>query len=153
VIVLAFDQALDVTGWAAGSSEKASLCGRIITKPRRFDDLGMRFLRLERGIKDLIAQFHPGLIVLEEHRAHSSIQAAQVLGASSAIIMKCAKEANIPYAAVGVKTLKKFYTGTGSASKALMYAVARKRNPHLTIVDDNEADALGILAWGFSQLP
>ena len=151
-IVLAFDQATHM-GWAAGSPNSPIDCGTIDSSPKRFDSLGARFMRAEQGIKSLLAKFKPALVVFEEHRAHSSVQAAQVLGAYTALIMKCCEQAGVPYMGVGVKVLKKHGTGTGNATKELMIAAARKRFPSLTIRTDDEADAAHMMRWGWEQLP
>lgn len=150
--VLAFDQAFKNTGWALGTAEGPLACGLISVCPRRFDSLGARFLRFERGIRDLLLKHQPALVVFEEHRAHTGLQAAQVLGACTAILMKCCDEAGVTYMSVPVPTLKKFATGTSTASKALMVAVAKKKYPTMNIADDNVADAIHMMAWGTAQL-
>jgi Holliday junction resolvasome RuvABC endonuclease subunit len=124
----------------------------IVVSPRRFDSLGARFLRFEKGIRELLQTHRPALVVFEEHRAHAGVQAAQVLGACSAILMKCCDEVGVTYMAVPVITLKKHATGTHRASKELMVAVARKKYPTMHVPDDNVADALHIMAWGLDQL-
>lgn len=151
-VVLAFDQAFQLTGWAAGTVAGPLACGRLDLRPRRFDSLGGRFLRFEKSVRELVQTHRPALIVFEEHRAHAGIQAAQVLGAVTALVMKCADEAGIDYAAVPVATLKKHATGTPRASKALMVAAARKKFPSMNIPDDNVADALHLLRWGVELL-
>jgi Holliday junction resolvasome RuvABC endonuclease subunit len=88
--VLAFDQAFQNTGWAVGTSDGPVACGLIVVSPRRFDSLGARFLRFEKGIRELLQTHRPALVVFEEHRAHAGVQAAQVLGACSAILMMVA---------------------------------------------------------------
>ncbi|MCX8511033.1 MAG: hypothetical protein ORN83_04675, partial [Chthoniobacteraceae bacterium] len=82
----------------------------------------------------------------------AGVQAAQVLGACAAILMKCCDEEGVTYMAVPVTTLKKHATGTHRASKELMVAVARKKYPTMHVPDDNVADALHMMSWGLSQL-
>lgn len=150
-VVIGFDQAT-LMGWAVGTSEGAIACGTINTTPRRFDSMGARFLRAEKGISDLLTKYKPALAVLEEHRAHSSVQAAQILGAYAVTVMTCCERAGVPYMAVPVLTLKKFASGCAHASKDLMVAAARKRFPNLTINSDDEADAAHMMWWGLAQL-
>lgn len=149
--VLAFDQAFRNTGWAAGTAAGPIACGLIVVSPRRFDSLGSRYLRFEKGVRELITKYKPDLVVFEEHRSHSGVQAAQVLGACTAILMKCCDEVGATYMAVPVLTLKKHATGTHRASKELMVAVAKKKYPTMNVVDDNVADALHMMAWGTNQ--
>lgn len=152
-VVLAFDQAFAFTGWAVGTSDgKAVKCGLLDTSGRRFDSLGMRFMKFEKGIAALVDEHKPALVVFEEHRSHRGVQAAQTLGAVTALIMKVCEERDIKYTAVPVTTLKKHATGHHAASKALMVAVARKRFPTMNVEDDNVADALHMMKWGAEQL-
>lgn len=151
--VLAFDQALGKMGYAFGTTESGPVAaGLVDTRPRRFDSLGMRYIRFEKAVRDLIAKYQPTLIVFEEHRMHQGIIAAQVLGSCAAIIMKCAAEANVPHTTVLPNILKKHATGHHRASKELMVAVARKKYPTMTVLDDNVADALHMMRWGLDQL-
>lgn len=150
--VLAFDQAFQLTGWAVGTADGPLACGLVDSSPRRFDSLGARFLRFEKRVRELLLEHQPKLVVFEEHRAHSGLQAAQVLGAVTALIMKCCDEIGVPYMAVPVPTLKKHATGTMRASKELMYAVALKKFPTMQVIDDNVADALHMMKWGTTQL-
>jgi Holliday junction resolvasome RuvABC endonuclease subunit len=142
--VLAFDQASVSTGWCFGTKSGLTECGRINITPRRFDSIGIRFLRLDREVTALIKKFQPTLLALEEHRAHSSVISAQMLGAASAVIMKCAEEHGLHYASFPVARIKKFGSGSHNASKALMLASARKKYPHLHIENDDVADAVAI---------
>jgi Holliday junction resolvasome RuvABC endonuclease subunit len=152
--VLAFDQAFGLTGWAVFRDGKAVACGRIDTRPKRFESLGARFLMFEREVRALFEEHKPDFVAFEEHRAHSGLIAAQVLGSVTSIVMKVAAEAGVDYAAVPVRTLKKHAVGTGFASKDLMFAAAYKKYAHLRddIADDNVADALHIGAWGSDQI-
>lgn len=151
-VVIGFDQAFKNTGWAAGTADGPVACGLISVAPRRFDSLGARFVRFERGVRDVLSKHKPALVIFEEHRAHAGLQAAQVLGACAALIMKVCDEMGVEYMAVPVPTLKKHATGTPRASKELMVAVARKKFPTMTIADDNVADAIHMMQWGIDQL-
>jgi Holliday junction resolvasome RuvABC endonuclease subunit len=150
--VLAFDQASNYSGWALGKNNSVIECGTIDTSPRRFDSIGSRFLRLSKAVRELIEDHRPDLIVIEEHRRHSSTQAAQMLGGAAALVLSLAEEHNVPAMAVPVMTLKRFWTGTGNASKELMLAVARKKCDRVTVKNDDEADACAMAMWGFSQI-
>ena len=150
--VLAIDQALDNSGWAFGSAGVCSACGLIKNPAGRFTDLGGRFLRFEIEVEKLIEIYQPQVISFESHRKHSGVQAAQVLGAVSAIVMKCAKARNIPSYGIEVGVHKKIFTGTARASKDLSLAVARKRYPNLIIPTDDVSDSIGILHATFDLL-
>lgn len=55
---------------------------------------------------------------------------------------------SIPVALVNVATLKVFATGKGRADKHLMTREALHRYPAISVRNDNEADALWLLAMG-----
>jgi hypothetical protein len=55
------------------------------------------------------------------------------------------EERGIPYEAVPVGTLKKFWTGKGNASKGEMIEAARERG--FEPASDNEADAIAGWHW------
>ena len=150
--VLALDQAFEKTGWAFGSAGVCLACGLIKNPASRFTDMGGRFLRFELELEKLIAAHKPQVISFEAHRSHKGVQAAQVLGAVSAIVMKCAKAHNIPSYGIEVGIHKKIFTGTARASKELSLAVARKRYPNLSIPNDDVADAVSILHATFDLL-
>lgn len=150
-VVLGLDQATKM-GWAIGTAETAFACGLIDTTPRRFDSYGSRYLRVEKEVTRLLVEHKPTLVVFEEHRRHNSTQAAQVLGAITAIVAKCCEQEHVDYFGIPVLTLKKHFTGSATASKALMLAVARKKFPHLLIPDDNVADALSMYHYGVTKI-
>ena len=59
---------------------------------------------------------------------------------------------NVPILSVHTATLKKWATGSGKASKEQMIVEARKFKPDLDKDDDDQADAIHVARWGFSQL-
>ncbi|MFH5231904.1 hypothetical protein [Antrihabitans spumae] len=58
----------------------------------------------------------------------------------------------IPVVTVASKTVKKWATGSGDASKAEMVAAMRELWPAALIRNDNEADALALATMGAMQL-
>jgi len=151
--VLAIDQASEKSGYAFGDTTSGlTSVGLIHVKPSRFSDLGSRFFDFEKKLKALLAEHKPECVCFEEHRCHSGVQAAQVLGAITGIVMKVAKEAGCSYRGAPVSSHKKALTGCARASKELTTAVARKRWPGLVIVDDNVADAVSIWTWARKEI-
>ena len=144
-MILALDQA-SLCGWAAGNDTVVA-CGLIDSNPRRFESQGMRFVKFERELVKLIERFNPSLVVFEEHRAHTGVQAAQILGAYAASIMRICDERNINYTAAPVVAHKRGFTGTTRASKELTLAVAKKKFPDIKIASHDTADACSIWWW------
>lgn len=140
-------------GWAVGETPWRLIgCGLIRTKPGRFESQGFRFLSAERELKKLIETHKPDLVAFEELRAHSGVQAAQVLGTYMAIVMKVAEECNIPYCGLPVGAIKKHATGNHAASKELMIKAARLLWPQATIPTSDVADALHIMRLGLHKI-
>lgn len=149
-MILALDQA-SLCGWAAGADTLVA-CGLIDSTPRRFESQGMRFVKFERELVRLLDTHKPTLVVIEEHRAHTGVQAAQVLGAYAASVMRLCDERNINYTAAPVIAHKRAFTGTPRASKELTLAVAKKKFPALGIESFDIADACSIWWWAKHKL-
>jgi hypothetical protein len=82
-------------------------------------------------------------VVFEKVMNHASMFAAHVYSGFAAILTSICEKLKIPYSGFGVKTIKKFITGHGNASKAEAINAA-KISDHQP-VDDNEADPLALL--------
>ena len=134
------------TGWALRGSDGHVTSGSESFRPQRFEGGGMRFLRFKRWLTELKA-VTSGIDALhfEEVRRHVSTDAAHAYGGFLATLTAWCEHHQIPYQGVPVGTIKKHATGKGNASKDEMVASARARGH--TPVDDNEADALGLLDW------
>lgn len=138
------------TGWAVRTGDGQVISGTVSFRPGRFEGGGMRFLRFHGWLEELAsASAAPAAVYFEEVRRHAGVDAAHVYGGLMATLTAWCEQRAIPYAGVPVGTIKKHATGKGNADKAAMVAAARARgfNP----VDDNEADALALLAWALEQ--
>ena len=150
--ILALDLAT-LTGWAVRDRRGIIICGTQSFKPQRFEGGGMRFLRFQRWLNELIS---PGrsanlvdFIVFEEVRRHLGVDAAHVYGGFMAQLTATCEQRNIPYEGVPVGTIKRHATGKGNASKGLVIAAMRALGHDPS--DDNEADALALLHWAIEQ--
>ncbi|WP_201445660.1 hypothetical protein [Belnapia sp. F-4-1] len=107
---------------------------------------GAKFLELSR----LLAQLETlcgeiDLLVLEKVMSQSGTVAAQVYGGFLATIAAWCDTRGISYVGVPVGTIKKFATGHGNASKAMMMEFARSKG--VSVKDHNQADAIALLFW------
>lgn len=129
------------TGWAMGPLN-ASECisGTESFALGRFDGGGMRFLRFERWLGEVLRTVNR--VAYEEVRRHMGVDAAHVYGGMQAMLTKACEQRSIPYEGIPVGTIKKSLTGKGNANKALMLAKARELG--YAPVDDNEADAIAL---------
>ncbi len=138
------------TGWALAGHDGHITSGSESFKPQRFEGGGMRFLRFRRWLTELKACTDPlEWVVFEEVRRHAGVDAAHAYGGFLGQLTAWCEHHSIPYQGVPVGTIKKHATGKGNAGKDAMIAAARERgfNP----ADDNEADAIALLAWAQAQ--
>jgi len=145
-MILALDLGT-TTGWAVHEGGTVT-SGSQSFKPRRFEGGGMRFLHFKRWL-DAIDASDSGIdaVYFEEVRRHAGVDAAHAYGGFLAHLTAwCeAQLPPIPYEGVPVGTIKKAATGKGNASKQDMIAAAERRG--FAPADDNEADALALLAF------
>lgn len=149
--IIALDPATKM-GWAHNAS-KSIKHGSEDFSNSKWDSSGTKFLKFRSWLKgkfDLFPSDKKILVVYESVESHSSTYAAHCYGGWVAIMQELSEEyKNIEYTGAPVKTIKKFWTGKGTASKTDMIRVAREQgfNPK----DDNAADAIAILHWGIDQ--
>lgn len=114
---------------------------------RKGDGAGMRYIRLQKLLARLLGEFDIYEVAFEEVRGHKGVHAAHVYGGIVAIITTWCEDNDIPYFGVPVGTIKKFATGYGNANKDAMVEAARRTFEHVSVDDDNQADALWILRY------
>ena len=78
----------------------------------------------------------------------SNLAARAYCGLLAVLELWCAAN-NIPLYGIGVGTIKKHATGRGNAKKPEMIAAAKARG--IAAKDDNEADAVALLAYALEQ--
>lgn len=139
--VLALDLGT-TTGWAFGN-RGIFLSGAWNLKGGRFEGGGMRFLRFKGFLDDMLKNGKVSKLVYEEVRRHAGTDAAHVYGGLQGVVTSWAEENGIPYEAVPVGSIKKFWTGKGNANKEAMVAECKRRS--IDVSDDNEADAVALL--------
>lgn len=110
---------------------------------RRGDGAGMRYLRFERLLRELLGAYE-GPVAYELVAGHKGTEAAQIYGGIVAHITRVCEELGRPYAGIPVATIKRHATGKGNANKEAMIDRARARWGLETCPgnDDNQADAL-----------
>jgi len=146
--ILAIDPATQL-GWAYINTESKlkATHGSESFHNNKWDGAGMRFHKF-----NLFLHQYPtvDLIVYEAVENHTSTYAAHAYGGWIAVLQKFGEANEIKYTGVPVQTIKKFWTGKGSAKKDDMIHEARVRgyNP----ADDNAADALAILHYSMEHL-
>ena len=151
--ILAIDPAT-LCGWAAW--DDVEVCSGVWNlKPGRGETPGVRFLRFEACLR--LAMMEPPRIVAWE-QSHQQGNASAVYNGLKAIMQKQVAKwvrcHDVDVLTCNNTTLKKWSTGSGRASKEDMIqaAMARYCEYTLHLLDDNEADALLLLAWAREQV-
>jgi len=142
-------------GWALKHNNRIH-SGVFKLAPSRFDSYDQRFLTFNKCLKHLLAKHFKNAdlkklqVFYEEVRQSQAPDAAHMYGGYKTVLTCFCLEHGISYKGVGVKTIKKFITGTGSAGKEKVMDSVRKLGHYPE--DDNEADALSILYYGLDYL-
>ncbi|WP_353275765.1 crossover junction endodeoxyribonuclease RuvC [Wolbachia endosymbiont (group A) of Pipizella viduata] len=109
----------------------------------RFSGGGMTFLKFRSWLNSMKKKF--GTVYFEEVRRHLGTDAAHCYGGFLAHLTAWCEESNIPYQGVPVKTIKRFITGKGNASKGEVIEAVKGKG--FFPQDDNEADALALMFY------
>lgn len=148
VVVLALDLGTKL-GWAVRARDGKVWHGTEVFTPRKNWTPGQRWLRARSFLTDLIVRHQATVIAYEDVKRHMGTDAAHAYGAFLCIVQMVADSHRATLQPVGVKTIKKFWTGNGNADKDAMKAQATVRG--FKPDTDNDADALAILHWAVDQ--
>lgn len=139
--VLGLDLSLTRTGWATAD-------GYGVLVPPKGKDRGLPRLQ---WIRDAVLELAAGvdLVAVEGYSFGSRNSHAHALGELGGVVRLALYEAGAVIAAVPPAVLKKYATGRGNAPKGEVLAAAIRRLGYAGH-DDNEADALWLLAAAWS---
>jgi Holliday junction resolvasome RuvABC endonuclease subunit len=127
------------TGWAADGESRVE-SGVQTFELKRGESPGMRFIRFNAWLVEVIGLTHPDLVVYEMAHLRGGAATDLLVGMTTRVAEACAR-IGIECSWLHSVQVKKIVAGTGKATKDDMISVARKlfgRVPE----DDNEADAL-----------
>lgn len=147
-MILALDLGSTITGFAIGEAFAIHASGYWHIKCSRYDDIGMRPLRLKRSLERMHMLWPITEIAYEAIKFSSTTYSSQMWGMMSGAMFIFAKERNLPYAGVDIGAWKKQSCGRGNASKEdVRKAVNRITGKRIDCQD--EADAVAILLYRF----
>jgi len=133
------------TGWAT-LSNGGLYSGVQDFSLRRGESGGIRFLRFDTWLEELIQRSKPNVIVYEQPH-HRGGSATEICVGLVTHLQRIAAAHGIEYTSCHTATLKKFATGSGNAGKQEMLQAAEKTWPEQQIETHDQADALWLLAW------
>jgi len=152
VRIIGIDPGLNVTGYGLietfNAQIKLSEAG-IIRLPRsNGDNLPERLRALFEELRQLLVEFHPQTMCLEEVYSHAFYpQTAILMSHARGVICLAARLAGVPVKSLSAKRIKQSVTGNGNASKlqvqrAVRHFFSLERTPHPPDVADALAAAL-----------
>ena len=150
--IIGIDPGLNVTGYAVvewrASKVKLLEAGVIRLGRSRADNLGRRLESLFESVREVIDEFHPQAMCLEDLYSHTAYPRTSILmGHARGVICLAAQRAKIPVVNLPAKRIKQSVTGNGNASKtqvqrAVQHYFSLTRLPHPPDVADALATAL-----------
>lgn len=149
--ILALDTGT-VTGWALKSEELGYFTGaQDFAHDAKRESPGMRFLRFVKWLSMMVEEYQIKLVVYEMAHHRGGAPTVVGVGFMTHVLSTCAN-LGVEHQSVHSGTLKKFATGKGNANKDEMRAALPTRWPGRNPADDNECDALWLLAYAEDRL-
>jgi Holliday junction resolvasome RuvABC endonuclease subunit len=136
------------TGWAVYQDGRI-YSGAVDLRPRRGDSPGMRMLYLRSFLNTHLVP--PDLVVYERPHLRGGHAAAVLSHLEGELLSWCAT-LNLTHHAVHSGTLKKFASGSGTASKEEMVRLASLAVER-EVLSDDEADAIHLVRYALDMLP
>jgi len=150
--VIGIDPGLNITGYGVvvslGSEIKLVEAGLIRLPASKGENLPARLEALFRDLQQVIKEFSPQAMCLEEVYSHADYpRTAILMGHARGVICLAAKLEGIPVLSFSAKRVKQSVTGNGNASKlqvqrAVQHYFSLDRTPHPPDVADALAVAL-----------
>lgn len=150
--VLAIDPAT-ASGWAF-SYQKKIIFGEFLIKKKGKDPIGLKWVIYEDWLNELFDRLDDLSTITN---VVYEMPVTRFAGATihhsklACLIEKISAERNVPFSAIDPKTLKKFITGNGIASKELVMENIEKFHGY-SGGNDDIADAIGILICKMCRL-
>ncbi len=153
--ILALDCATK-TGWAICEGGKIIESGVQEFSLQRGESNGMRFLRFNRWLSEMVLAID---VIAYEQAHHRGGAATEVCVGMTTRVQELAASRKCECLPVHTGRLKKWATGNGAASKDAMIEEASSRiiaqDLHamlVTIIDDNHADAILLALYAWSEV-
>jgi crossover junction endodeoxyribonuclease RuvC len=146
--ILGIDPGLNVTGYGVVECRAAGvklLEAGVIHLPRsRGENLPARLELLYQGLGEVLGEFHPQTMCLEEVYSHTDYPKTSILmGHARGVICLAARLARVPVVNFSAKRIKQSITGNGNASKnQVQRAVQQFFSLHRLPQPPDVADAL-----------
>jgi crossover junction endodeoxyribonuclease RuvC len=146
--VLGIDPGLNITGYSVIErvGAKLNIVEAGVIRGGDRGSMAKRLCAIHAGVRDVIAQFKPSCMALEELYSHyERPRTAILMGHARGVIVLAAAQAEIPVTAYASTKVKKLLTGNGRAPKSQMQnAICREFGLTTAPEPPDVADALAI---------
>jgi crossover junction endodeoxyribonuclease RuvC len=148
--ILGIDPGLTITGYGVleFSAARPILCeaGIIRTADDNATDLAEKVLSVYKGVAEVIAQFRPEAMAVEQLYAHyDHPRTAILMGHARGVILLAAAQQGIPIINYASTQVKKIVTGNGRASKDQVQRTIQRELGLVDLPDPPDvADALAV---------
>lgn len=155
--ILGIDPGLQITGYAVleAAPRSPTVCeAGIIRVPQRSGELAGRILFLYNGIVEVIDQFRPEVVAVEQLYAHYQHPRTAILMAHArGVMFLAAAQRGLPVVSYNATRIKRTVTGSGRASKEQVQRTVQ-RELGLTKLPEppDVADALAVSLCHYHRL-
>jgi crossover junction endodeoxyribonuclease RuvC len=145
-IILGLDPGLGTTGWGVIRSEGNRLShianGQIKTDAKM--PLASRLLQLDLALSDVLKEFQPDAVAVEEVFVNMNPQSTLKLGQARGVVLLGASRGGATVAEYATRLVKKAIVGVGNAEKAQVQAMLAILLPGVKLSGPDAADALAV---------
>ena len=145
-IILGLDPGLGTTGWGVIRSEGNRLShianGQIKTDAKM--PLASRLLQLDLALADVLTQYRPDAVAVEEVFVNMNPQSTLKLGQARGVVLLGASRGGAVVAEYATRLVKKAVVGVGNAEKAQVQAMLAILLPGVNLSGPDAADALAV---------
>ena len=128
MVIIGFDPGLSHTGYAVLNKEGNNInlvqCG--LVSPKRNKSLSERLFTIFSETNELLEDFNPNLVVIENVFYGKNVQSAIKLGQAKASIMLSSEKYNIDMVDYTPREIKQSIVGNGAASKEQVEFMVKK---------------------------
>lgn len=154
--ILGIDPGLRITGYGViegGRRPHVCEAGIVRATGDQATDLAQRILSMYNGVAEIIAQYRPGVVVVEQLYAHyAHPRTAILMGHARGAILLAAAQHGIAVVSYGATRIKKTITGSGRASKDQMQRTIQRELGLAKLPEPADvADALAVALCHFYQ--
>ena len=155
--ILGIDPGLAITGYGVleFAQPRPILCeaGIIRTADDDAIDMASKVLSVHNGIVEVIAQFHPEAMAVEQLYSHyDHPRTAILMGHARGVIFLAAAQKGIPVVSYASTQVKKIVTGNGRASKEQVQRTIQREMGLATMPEPPDvADALAVALCHYYQ--